>query len=35
MFNLFPKGNYHQMVAENDIMDKLEQLRITKEEVRI
>lgn len=35
MFNLFLQGSYHEIVAENNIMDKLKQLRITKEEVWI
>ena len=35
MFNLFPKGSYHKIAEGNNIMDKLKQLRITKEEVWI
>ena len=35
-FNLFPQGNYHEIVAENNIMEKLEELKAAKEEeVRI
>ena len=35
-FNLFPQSNYHEIVAENNIMEKLEELKAAKEEeVRI
>jgi putative phage-type endonuclease len=35
-FNLFPQGNYHEIVAENNIIEKLEELKAAKEEeVRI
>ncbi len=35
-FNLFPQSNYHEIVAENNIMKKLEELKAAKEEeVRI
>ena len=31
-FNLFPQSNYHEIVAENNIMEKLEELKAAKEE---
>lgn len=35
-FNLFPQSNYHQIVAESNIVEKLEELKAAKEEeVRI
>jgi len=35
-FNLFPQGNYHEIVAESNIIEKLEELKEAKEEeVRI
>ena len=30
-FNLFPQSNYHEIVAENNIMKKLEELKAAKE----
>ena len=32
MFNLFPQSNYHEIVAENNIMEKLQELKTAKEE---
>jgi putative phage-type endonuclease len=35
-FNLFPQSNYHEILAENNIIEKLEELKAAKEEeVRI
>jgi putative phage-type endonuclease len=35
-FNLFPQSNYHEIVAESNILEKWEQLKVAKEEeVRI
>ncbi len=31
-FNLFPKGNQHEIVAESNIMQKLQELKVAKEE---
>jgi predicted phage-related endonuclease len=31
-FNLFPQSNYHEIVAEDNIIEKLEQLKTKKEE---
>ena len=31
-FNLFPQSNYHEIVAEDNIIEKLEQLKTAKEE---
>ena len=31
-FNLFPQSNYHEIVAEDNIIEKLEQLKNAKEE---
>ena len=31
-FNLFPQSNYHEIVAENNIIEKLQELKGAKEE---